>query len=630
MSQSTPNVSKIRVNCGELCKTRECTASEINLLHRDIGDLSANITIGYAKFVKDADELPHRILDLLQIAAYVFCGDRMANRGSRDSVNYEAWARSFEFHIPVLDLDFWDTDTIKKALNNALAFMTGDRSYTFVFSQSDKNPAEVINKQLSLFTSEFQDINEADNTDIVLFSGGLDSLAGAVQRLNEHTDRSLCVVSHKSNKTVTHTQKALIDALNKQYGNRVKSYSFECCNRDGLKSKDETQRTRMFMFSAIAYSLCHCYDKNSFFVYENGITSMNLSKQADVINARASRTTHPKTLGLLRKFYRLLNPAFDIIAPYYNQTKAEIVTVFRKYNSLHLIASSVSCSSSRTKSGQAPHCGCCSQCIDRRFTMYAADLDEYDVPSYVNDFIAAFPNDKHNETKQRLYITMRLASLEEIPTLEHFISKYPDDITDLLSYWQGNNADDKLTEIYDMVCRWGKSVMNAAVKMRNKFDNDLLLPINPNSLLGIINERQYMKSPILCRVNSIDVFLKEAIPTMFQHEQPKNENDLNDKIEAILNANGAFTRESPALKFWRTEYRPDHAQDSLLIESKYIRGATTPSKITEGIAADMTKAPKDAGLLFVVYDPDHQIKDDKNFAKAFEEKRENCYVRLYR
>ncbi|MHB9057109.1 MAG: 7-cyano-7-deazaguanine synthase, partial [Paludibacteraceae bacterium] len=203
--------------------------------------------------------------------------------------------------------------------------------------------------------------------------------------------------------------------MNKQYGNRVKQYSFECCNHDGLKSKDETQRTRIFLFTAIAFSLCHCFGKNSFYVYENGITSMNLSKQADVINGRASRTTHPKTLGLLRKFYKLLNPSFDIIAPYYNQTKAEIMQVFSKYNSLNLIANSVSCSSSRSKPGQALHCGCCSQCIDRRFSLYAAVLNEYDA-EYASDFIHAFPDDDNNETKQRIYITMRLANLEDIST----------------------------------------------------------------------------------------------------------------------------------------------------------------------------------------------------------------------
>lgn len=626
MSQQTPDV--IRVNCGELCTSRDCTASEINLLHRENGDITPNITIGYAKFVKDADELPERILDLLQIAAYVFCGDRMANRGSRKSVNNEAWARSFEFHIPVLDLDFWSDTKTKKALNDALTFMTGDRGYSFIFSQSDKNPAEILNKQISLFSGEYQSIDEAENTDIMLFSGGLDSLAGAVQRLNENMERSLCVVSHKSNKTVTHTQRVLIDELNKQYGNRVKPYSFECCNHDGLKSKDETQRTRIFLFSAIAFSMCHCFSKNSFYVYENGITSMNLSKQADVINARASRTTHPKTLELLRRFYKLLKPSFDIIAPYYNHTKAEIMEVFKEYNSLHLIASSVSCSSSRTKPGQAPHCGCCSQCIDRRFSLYAAGINEYDA-EYANDFIHSFSDDDNNETKQRIYSTMRLANLEDIPTQNAFVRKYPDDVTDLVAYWRGSNADDKLDEIYDLVCRYGKSVIDAATRMRNKYD-DLSLPINKNSLLGVISERQYKKSPIIIRIEEIDTFLRETIPIMFQRERPANENDLNDKIEAILKGQGSFTREHPALQFWRTEYRPDHAQGDLLVESKYVRDSTTPSKITEGIAADMTKAPSDMGFMFIVYDPDRQISDDMQFARAFEGKRNDCFVRVYR
>lgn len=627
MSQQTPN--KIRVNCGELCTTTQCTATEINLLHVDNDDLTSNITIGYAQFVKDADDLPIRILDLLQIAAYVFCGDRMANRGKRNSVNNDAWARSFEFHIPVMDMDFWNTDKVKKALNAALTFMTGDRSFNFVFSQTDKNPAEVKNKQLSLFSHERHDIGEAENTDIMLFSGGLDSLAGAVQMLNEDMRRSLCFVSHRSNKSVTHTQNALIEALNKKHGNRVTQYSFECCNHNGLKSKEETQRTRIFLFTAIAFSLCNCYDKHSFYVYENGITSLNLSKQADVINARASRTTHPKTLGLLRKFYKILDPSFDIIAPYYSQTKAEIVEVFRKYNEENLIASSVSCSSSRTKPGQAPHCGCCSQCIDRRFSLYAAGLNEYDA-EYANDFISAFPDDDKDETKQRIYITMRLANLEDISTKDDFVRKYPDDVTNMVLFWPGaTNVDDKLDEIYSLVCRYGKSVMDAATSMRNKYD-DLTRPINKNSLLGIISERQYMQTPCYNRVTEIDAILKKAIPEMFQREQPASENDFNDKVQAILGTTDNYTREYPVLAFGLSSYRPDHAKENLIIESKFIRGSTTPSTATEGIAADITKIPSDNGVLFVVYDPNRRIVDDTVFINEFEKKRSNCYVRIFR
>lgn len=623
MSQQPSKI--ICVFCGELCKTTVCTADEINLLHTDYNGLSANITIGYEKFVEDSEELSPRVIDLLQIAAYVFCADRMANRGERSSINNESWSRTFEFNIPVLDCDFWENERVIYALNYALTFMTGDRKFIFHFYPTDKNPAEIKNKQYSIFAGE----QKSFYGDVMLFSGGLDSLAGAIQRLNEYPDRSLCVVSHKSNKTVTHTQNALIQHLNEKYGHRVKPYGFECCNHNGLKSKEETQRTRIFLFSAIAFALCSYYQKHEFYVYENGITSINLSKQIDVINARASRTTHPKTLGLLRSFYRLFDPDFNIIAPYFNQTKAEIMNVFEKFDERNIISSSVSCSSSRTKPGQVAHCGCCSQCIDRRFSIFAAGLDEYDA-DYATNFIAQFSDDDHQETKQRMYSTLRFAFREEFHTKEDFIEKYPAELTDIIEYWPGSdNADDKLDEIYSLVCRYGDSVVSAATKMRNKYD-DLRNPINKHSLIGILSERMYMNTPFYNRIEEIDAILKKAIPDTFQREKPTSENDFNDKVHAILNVHDEFTREYPVISFGLSSYRADHGIGNLIIECKYIRQSTSPSKASEGIAADITKISDDYGVLFVVYDPYGAIPDVASFIAAFEKKRSNCFVRVYR
>ena len=146
----------------------------------------------------------------------------------------------------------------------------------------------------------------------MLFSGGLDSLAGAIERLNDFGSRKLCLVTHKSNKVVSHTQDALVKHLVSRYGNRIIRYGFECHNKKGAPGKEETQRTRIFLFTAIAFAICQCYEKKELYIYENGMTSLNLPKQADVFNARASRTTHPKTIGLLQKFYKLFEPTFII------------------------------------------------------------------------------------------------------------------------------------------------------------------------------------------------------------------------------------------------------------------------------------------------------------------------------
>ena len=66
---------------------------------------------------------------------------------------------------------------------------------------------------------------------------------------------------------------------------------------------------------------------------------------------------------------------------------------------------------------------------------------------------------------------------------------------------------------------------------------------------------------------------------------------------------------------------------------KFIRKGTTPSKASEGIAADITKIPNDdtvAGILFVIYDPNRAITDDRLYMSDFEKARVNCSVRIYR
>jgi hypothetical protein len=70
---------------------------------------------------------------------------------------------------------------------------------------------------------------------------------------------------------------------------------------------------------------------------------------------------------------------------------------------------------------------------------------------------------------------------------------------------------------------------------------------------------------------------------------------------------------------------PDHLQldADLLIEAKYIRGKTSPSKATEAIAADLTKYPPEKFILFVIYDPQHKILSDKTYCADIEGKGRN-------
>ena len=629
MSQLPSNeMKKISVYCGELCTSGNCDSETINLLNSDYGELEANIAVGLQKFVEDPEALPSRIIDLLQLASYIYCADRLANRGERESLRNTAWSRSFDIFMPVLDYEFWSNPSVSKALTDALTFMTGDRTYAFHFSMATTNPVVQENKQLLLFSNEYTSIADAEKTDVMLFSGGLDSLAGAIERLNLHPERTLCLVSHRSNNVTTHTQAELIKHLQGKYQKRAIQYGFECHNKKSIPSRDETQRTRMFLFASIAFAICHCYNKSEFYIYENGVTSINLSKQIDVINARASRTTHPKTIELLRKLFKRFNPSFDIKVPYYDKTKADIMHIFETFGETALIASSVSCSSTRNKpKTEAAHCGCCSQCIDRIFSVFAAGLNEYDT-LYADDFIRNIPS---NEVKQRLYNTLRLAQVNSDPI--QFFEQHPTELMDVFEGWPGNNPDTKLHEIHELFCRYGRDISTAIKAMQFKYDD----PMSPHpageTFLKMVAGREYLRTPVELRVDAIDALLRKSIPITFKREKPKDENDFNDKVQALLRTEDEFTREYPCLIFGETVYRADHAKDKLIIESKFIRGGTTPSKASEGIAADITKIPNDdtvAGILFVVYDPNRAITDDRRYIDDFEKTRENCFVRIYR
>ena len=146
--------------------------------------------------------------------------------------------------------------------------------------------------------------------------------------------------------------------------------------------------------------------------------------------------------------------------------------------------------------------------------------------------------------------------------------------------------------------------------------------------MRVVSDREFLKAPIERLVTSIANRLESALPKSFRSVRPANEADLNDKIEGLLDTwRDDLQREHPSVPFARAGVIPDFSLDRghLLIEGKYVRRATTPSRITEGMAADLTKYPQEAHILFVVYDPDGAIVDRGRLKRDFED-RGRCTV----
>lgn len=260
--------------------------------------------------------VPDKAKDLLEIAAFIYGADRLISRGETSQVEYLKWARDFVFCIPVRELVFWQQSRIQKSLVELLVFISGDRSYQFYFEQRTGGDAPA-----SLFDvpqSNQKSFNVSD-CKIALFSGGLDSLSGVIELL-EQTSGKVVVTSHRSGPS-TPVQKRVFEALQNAYPNRLIYHPLKC-NLSKKRPPEETQRTRFFLYTTVGYVLAQAYGQDSLHIYENGVTSINLRRRQDLINARASRTTHPKTISLLNNFFsEVKGEIFTVQHPFLFLTK---------------------------------------------------------------------------------------------------------------------------------------------------------------------------------------------------------------------------------------------------------------------------------------------------------------------
>jgi 7-cyano-7-deazaguanine synthase in queuosine biosynthesis len=577
------------------------------------------VHIGLPRFVQDVYHLRDRVLDLLEIAGYVFAADRCISRGPKIAVEYQAWSRSLQFHIRVRDYEFWSRPPVREVLSRALEFMTGDSAYNFEFEAGHSTPPT------SLFDRPGFTVDPGEGgVQVTLFSGGLDSLCGALDLLKSSDISKVILVSHQSQTGTIHTQRSLVDALQRGYPGRVFHYRFECTLR-GIRAREETQRTRSFLYTSIAYAIASAYGQDDFHVYENGVTSINLRRREDLANARASRTTHPQTMARMAHLFSMIaGKQVTIQLPFLYQTKTDVISKLLK-QSPELISSAVSCSRTFQTEGQATHCGRCFQCIDRRLAVHAANAEHLDHRGlYTHDVLAGEVKDR--EAKTTLVDYLRQAVFLAENPVASFEDEYLAELAELFDFTGVGSTDgEKVHALWNLFHRHGTQVKSAISKIRQLYD-DLSQSLPAHSLLHIVASREYLKPEQARLADSIATLISPALGDMFARNKPKDEPDLNSKLGALLRTHDArLQSEHPTISFACARVVPDHTwpDNGVLVEAKYVRKGTSPSQATEGIAADLTKYPQNAFILFVVYDPHHRVASDDNFRGEIEAKGRN-------
>lgn len=430
--------------------------------------------------------LPDLLIDLLELSVYVYCADQRARRGSEKLSNAgEYWRRHLHFIVPVRCLDLWSSAAVREPLEEMLGYLSDDL-YTFDFVRSE---TPFVERQI--YFDELVEGSGFEPDDVVLFSGGVDSLAGVVDCLTD--GRKIAMVGHHSAPKVVNIQKELVTDLRRAgFGRQMFHVTVNVTNM-GVDPVEPTQRTRSFLFASLAFVLARMFGLDRLTFYENGVVSLNLPIAGDVLGARATRTTHPKVMrGFETFFSQLVGRQITIETPYLWLTKKDIVEKLVSRGQGDLLGKSVSCVHPIAWTKDVRHCGTCSQCIDRRFAVLAAGVEQYDAAeSYRIDLLTG---DRSHEELDPATAYVKFARTIMKLDRADFQSEYPQ-VSSALHSVPGLSANEVLDRAWRLHQRHAEGVLSVLSDATKKSANDLVYGrIAPGSLLRLCFARGPIQS----------------------------------------------------------------------------------------------------------------------------------------
>jgi 7-cyano-7-deazaguanine synthase in queuosine biosynthesis len=311
--------------------------------------------------------------DMLTLASAVLAADRATLRGER-----ERFARQIRLGIPVVNVG--TLIPLVPMLETVLRRLSND-SWEIVFDQLPGNPEAA---------TQFGD----RAGQVLLFSGGLDSLAAAVSLMNSGP---IDLVSHitRNNRTRS-AQDALMAAIADGEDTLTHSQFFVSSRSDPTQTLDHacetSQRTRSFLFLVLAGLVARRVGSHELvYIAENGQMAIHLPLTQGRIGAFSTHTAHPDVLVGVQGFLRAaLSTPISISNPFVHLTKGEVVKdIVQRFP--NLVWQAESCWRNARLPADTSHCGECIPCFVRRIaiectvspdqTAYARDVWAEDIQS---------------------------------------------------------------------------------------------------------------------------------------------------------------------------------------------------------------------------------------------------------
>ena len=403
---------------------------------------------------KMSKDVPDSFQDLLEIATYVYSADQAIPRGADDVDSFgHGWRRNLHFIIPVRNPDFWNGEEIQQALCSTLGFLSDD-SYHFEFTKLKE--AQAFQGYLD-FNDDGRLLGYPEQ--VVMFSGGLDSLAGAIDEVLNEKHR-VVLVTHKSTPKLNKRHRRLEKMIADKAGENAPLHIGVRVNKNKGLNYEYTQRSRSFLYVSIGATIAKMINLKSVRFYENGVISLNLPVCAQVVGGRATRTTHPRVIRGFQEIISLVaGEPFTIENPYIWKTKADVVGVITKAGCQEMIAASTTCTHTWEMTNHHTHCGTCSQCIDRRFAVIAAKADQYDpVDAYKADIFTQSRSKDEDKIMAAAYLE-RANQVRDQDDITQFIARFSE-VSRVFRYLNGNPGS-VAQKVYDLYKRHAKEVCDA-------------------------------------------------------------------------------------------------------------------------------------------------------------------------
>ena len=327
--------------------------------------------------------LPLALADLLDVAAAAYLADRFAPRrhpGRKSSSVHQH--RTIRIKLPVSDPELWSSHEVSALLVEALGFLTGD-SWNFVFKPVESTTSSAASHDDYLF-----ELPPERPPKVMLYSGGLDSFAGAVHQLDdqEHFHVLMSGSTHNRMASGQRAQTRLLFAGRAEIGQHV-VVSHRPVGKAADLPMENSQRSRGFFHVSLGAAAALLLGTHELSIYENGIGAINLPFDASQIGTETSRAVHPKFLWLMEGLLaQISGQPFAIRTPFLFLTKAEALRHPRMREFGVGIAETFSCDRFPNYHEHRPQCGECPSCVLRRMSLEAAGLSDFDLSEgYTSD-----------------------------------------------------------------------------------------------------------------------------------------------------------------------------------------------------------------------------------------------------